>query len=114
MELSFVIFIVLFAIGLGVYLARDEGCSAGISTDGDVDANDTCDGDARLQKRQDRLDKILVFLKEKEGDKVTNNDIENLLSVSDATATRYLDELEEEGKVRQVGTVGKGVYYIAA
>lgn len=40
-----------------------------------------------------------------------NNDIENLLGVSDATATRYLDELEKEGKIRQVGKTGKFVHY---
>ena len=43
-------------------------------------------------------------------DKITNNDIETLLGVSDATATRYLDELEKQGKLRQKGQ-NKGVFY---
>lgn len=43
---------------------------------------------------------------------VTNNDIEKLLGVSDATATRYLDELEKEGRIRQIGTTGQSVHYI--
>lgn len=42
---------------------------------------------------------------------LTNNHIEQLLGISDATATRYLDELEKEGHVRQVGKTGKHVYY---
>ena len=42
---------------------------------------------------------------------LTNNHVEMLLGISDATATRYLDELEKEGKVRQVGKTGSGVYY---
>lgn len=42
---------------------------------------------------------------------LTNNHIEQLLGISDATATRYLEELEKEGKVRQVGTTGRHVYY---
>lgn len=42
---------------------------------------------------------------------LTNNHIEQLLGISDATATRYLDELEKEGKVRQVGKTGRHVYY---
>ena len=42
---------------------------------------------------------------------LTNNQIEQLLGVSDATATRYLEELEKEGRVRQVGQTGSGVYY---
>jgi predicted HTH transcriptional regulator len=31
--------------------------------------------------------------------------------VSDATATRYLQTLENEGKIKQVGTTGKSVKY---
>lgn len=42
---------------------------------------------------------------------LTNNHIEQLLGISDATATRYLEELEKEGVVRQVGNTGSGVYY---
>jgi Fic family protein len=46
------------------------------------------------------------------GDRVVNNDVEALLGVSDATATRYLQELEDEGKIKQIGTEGTAVYYI--
>ncbi len=46
-----------------------------------------------------------------ESGRVTNNDIEKLLGVGDSTATRYLDELEKEGKIHQVGTEGRFVYY---
>lgn len=42
---------------------------------------------------------------------LTNNHIEQLLGIPDSTATRYLDELEKEGKVRQIGKTGKHVYY---
>lgn len=42
---------------------------------------------------------------------LTNDHIEQMLGVSDATATRYLEELEKEGKVRQVGKTGRGVRY---
>ena len=43
--------------------------------------------------------------------KATNDDIQALLEVSDATATAYLQELEKEGRIRQVGDTGQGVYY---
>jgi len=43
--------------------------------------------------------------------KFANADVESLLSVSDATATRYLDELEKEDKIKQVGKTGKHVHY---
>ena len=42
---------------------------------------------------------------------LTNNDIEMMLGISDATATRYFEELEKEGKVRQVGETGRYVHY---
>lgn len=42
---------------------------------------------------------------------LTNNDVEAMLGISDATATRYFDELEKEGKVRQVGKTGRYVNY---
>lgn len=42
---------------------------------------------------------------------LTNNDVEKTLGISDATATRYFDELEKEGKVRQVGETGRYVSY---
>ncbi len=43
--------------------------------------------------------------------KITNDEVEKLLRVSDATATRYLSALEKEGKIRQVGKTGHGVVY---
>lgn len=42
---------------------------------------------------------------------LTNNDVEAMLGISDATATRYFDELEKEGKVRQIGKMGGHVSY---
>jgi hypothetical protein len=43
--------------------------------------------------------------------KITNDNIEKLLKVSDATATRYLSELEKEGIIKQYGKTGRHVYY---
>lgn len=61
------------------------------------------------EEKEKNLEKILIYFTGHE--KVTNDDVEKLLGVSDATATRYLEELEKEGKVRQVGTEGRFVYY---
>jgi Fic family protein len=44
-------------------------------------------------------------------EEVSNEDVEGFLGVSDATATIYLSELEEEGKIVQIGTVGRPVRY---
>jgi len=56
----------------------------------------------------ERKAKILEMFKDKE--RLKNDDIQKLLRVSDATITRYMDELEKEGKVRQTGT-GSSAYY---
>lgn len=45
------------------------------------------------------------------GARITNDDVQKLVNVSDATATRYLEELEQEKIITQVGREGKYVYY---
>ena len=65
---------------------------------------------ATIQSRKHKkLEKILEFLNTK--NKITNDEVEKLLHVSDATATRYLSALEKEGKIKQVGKTGKAVTY---
>ncbi len=60
------------------------------------------------EKKEEQKAKIFTALREK--GKITNDEVQALLGVSDATATRYLDELEKEGKVVQQG-VQKGTFY---
>ena len=65
---------------------------------------------ATIQDRKHKkLEKILEALTVK--GKITNDEVEKLLHVSDATATRYLSALEKEGKIQQVGKTGTGVVY---
>jgi len=56
-----------------------------------------------LQKLIDHIDKMTE-------DRITNQVVEELLGVSDATATRYLDDLEADGKLRQINA-GPDTYY---
>lgn len=63
----------------------------------------------RYDKKFKGLEKILQLLTKQS--KIANDEVEKLLRVSDATATRYLDILEKEGKIKQIGKTGKGVYY---
>jgi hypothetical protein len=66
---------------------------------------------AKIQaRRRKKLDRIMDKLTEK--GKITNDEVERLLRVSDATATRYLDLLEKENKIRQEGKTGKYVTYV--
>jgi Winged helix-turn-helix DNA-binding len=60
-------------------------------------------------RKRKKRDKIMQELATKS--KITNDEVEKLLHVSDATATRYLSALEKEGKIKQVGKTGHGVVY---
>ena len=60
-------------------------------------------------KKQENKGHILKYLKEH--GQAANDDFERLLDVSDATVTNYLNELEAEGSVKQVGNTGQSVYY---
>ena len=52
-------------------------------------------------KKLARLEKIIVLAAEK--CVIENNDVEKLLKVSDATATRYLNELVKTGRLKRSG-----------
>lgn len=62
--------------------------------------------------KEDRKKQILALMQERKT--ISNNYIEQLVGVSDATATRYLDELEKENKIVQHGSQGKKVFYTLA
>ena len=74
------------------------------------------------KQRDEKIDlnegKILDLFSEKpfgaaQGEtRITNNDVEKLLGVSDATAERYLQKLESQGKIRQMKDTGRGVTYV--
>ncbi|MFH1967906.1 MAG: DeoR family transcriptional regulator [bacterium] len=63
----------------------------------------------QLREKERRKQKIMKGMEAQKS--ITNDAVQDLLGVSDATATRYLDELEKEGKIRQVGKRGGYVYY---
>ncbi|MDP2649135.1 MAG: hypothetical protein Q8P19_04555 [bacterium] len=60
-------------------------------------------------QKEARKQRIVAML----GDKVelSNAEVRRALGVSSRTAVRYLDELEREGKVAQIGRVGHAVTY---
>ena len=63
-----------------------------------------------LQKvKEGRKSQILELFKTK--GELTNNDVEKFLGVSDATATRYLDELEKEGIIETFGDSKRAAKY---
>ena len=61
-------------------------------------------------RKRKKLDKVMtLFLK---NSKISNDEVEKFLHVSDATAERYLNILEKENKIKQVGKTGHAVSYI--
>ena len=60
-------------------------------------------------KKRKKLDSILTLFTKQT--KITNDEVEKLLHVSDATATRYLSILEQGGKIKQEGRTGRNVSY---
>ncbi len=60
----------------------------------------------RIEKRKAR-----ILERARTQGRITNDDVEELLLVSDATASNYLSELEKEGKLTQEGD-GRSTYYV--
>jgi len=63
------------------------------------------------KEKEENLRKLREFIATTDK-RITNDLIQAELGISDATATRYLDELEKEGVLTQVGKEGKHVYYV--
>ena len=61
-----------------------------------------------LERKSKKLEKIMVLAVKKR--QITNDDVQKLLRVSDATATRYLKELVRQGRLRQ-SIAGRGSFY---
>lgn len=63
-----------------------------------------------IQKRKrKKLEKIMTLFAKQTN--ITNDEVEKLLHISDATSTRYLTILKKENKIKQNGKTGKSVSY---
>ncbi|HEY4477388.1 MAG: hypothetical protein A2842_02430 [Candidatus Wildermuthbacteria bacterium RIFCSPHIGHO2_01_FULL_48_25] len=89
------IIVALAGITLGMYIARRNANSGFIAK--------------QIEQKTENKQKILAFVQEH--GKIQNNDVEKLAGVSNATAERYLDELEKEGSITQHGSIGQSVFY---
>ncbi len=97
MNYAILIIVAVIGIALGMYIARRNANAGFIAK--------------QAEQKAEKKQEILSFV-QKHG-KIQNNDVEKLVGVSNATAERYLDELEKEGKLTQHGTIGQGVFYTA-
>ncbi|MCP6719961.1 MAG: winged helix-turn-helix domain-containing protein [Patescibacteria group bacterium] len=64
--------------------------------------------DRTVRKNKNKV-RILELLKERP--ELTNSDIREVLGISRRSVARYMEELEKEGGVEQVGKIGRGVVY---
>jgi len=98
---QFIIFLIIGVVGIiaGYYLAVLRKVRVSGSTS------------VRSQEREKNLATLREKFSSGKDKKITNDEVEKLLGVSDATATRYLEALEQEGVIVQVGKEGRHVYY---
>ena len=66
-------------------------------------------GKETAEKKEENKKKILELFEGRAG--LSNSDIRESLGLSDRSVVRYMDELEKEGKVEQVGDIGRNVIY---
>lgn len=64
----------------------------------------------QVEIKNQKKGKVMELFTKQE--KVTNKNVVKKLNISSVTAFRYLEELEQEGKIKQVNRWGKGVKYI--
>lgn len=97
MNYTFLIIVAIAGIALGMYIARRKANTGFIAE--------------QTAKKTENKQKILAFVQEHE--QIKNDDVEKLAGVSNATAERYLSELEKENKLTQHGKIGQSVFYTA-
>lgn len=96
-----------------VYLTMGSKKTAETKPDSSTEkSNGAGNPNPAVETRKENMAKLEEFIRAKStADKITNDQIQEFLGVSDATATRYLDDLEKQGKIHQVGATGHEVYY---
>jgi predicted HTH transcriptional regulator len=93
----------LVGVAVGIWLSRKRSKQKS-EVKGIVKVNQE-----KAEVKDERKERILNFLQMR--GKTNNDEVQRMLNVSDASAENYLDELEKEGKIRQVGEKGRFVEY---
>ncbi len=103
--MDYVVWAVIAVVGvaIGVYFSRLR--SGQVGRRGRAESLIDTQAAEKVQNKA----KIMQFVRER--GQIQNNDVEKVAGVSNATAERYLNELEKEGKLTQHGTIGQNVHY---
>ena len=106
--LLFIIAVVIIVCIFVLLVLRREATKHGTST-GEEFVGICKSAIETASQKEARKQKALTML---EGQaELSNAEIRRALGVSSRTAVRYLEELEREGKVEQVGKIGHAVTY---
>lgn len=92
-------------LAVGIIIGGIVGYFIGKRQNGEAFVNDA----ERI--KNENMAKLKEYLNSETDGEINNEDVRKLLNVSDTTACRYLDDLEKEGLVKQVGSDGPKVYY---
>jgi len=106
--LSIIIIGVVVAVAFLFWVAKREARMYGTST-GEEFVGICKSAIETASQKENRKQKVLAMIQER--GELSNIKIREELGVSSRTAVRYLDELEKENKVEQVGNTGRNVIY---
>ncbi|QQG46548.1 MAG: HTH domain-containing protein [Candidatus Niyogibacteria bacterium] len=105
--ISIIIFLAVAVLVLAVF-ARKEAEKHGTNTKDEFVGICASAIETASEKESRKQKALAMFERKKE---LSNAEIRKTLGVSSRTAVRYLDELEAEGKIEQVGKIGHAVTY---
>ncbi|MEX0931844.1 MAG: HTH domain-containing protein [Candidatus Paceibacterota bacterium] len=63
----------------------------------------------QITRKNENKEKAFIFIQERGS--VSNEEIRSHLGVARRTVVKYMNELEKEGRVEQIGDAGRGVLY---
>ena len=110
----------LFGLGVGVELEKIRRIKMGVGekdnpfldeADSEVADELRAEGAQSVQERIERRKGKILAQAVAQG-RITNDGVEDLFCISDATARNYLSQLVVEGHLEKIGTTGRGVYYV--
>lgn len=64
----------------------------------------------RTVKKRSNMEKVMALFAK--NPQLSNHEIRKALGVSSRTTVRYMDDLQKEGRVKQIGRAGHGVTYL--
>jgi Fic family protein len=109
MQTLILIIVGIVAVGLGYWLGRNKSKKGGCVNNNDAEKK-TGLIEQQAEEKKRNLEAILGLMRSG-NQPLTNNDVEAMLGIPESTVTRYFDELEKAGKVRQIGQTGRDVAY---